>query len=203
MNLNATLLIDRAGLVGQDGTTHQGIFDESFLYTVPNTAICMASNPNQCKSLLRESFNNHGLFCIRFSKDVASECDKEEVIEFGKWKTELSGGKSAIVSVGPETEALKGLLGGKNVRLYNAIYQKPLDMDKVKELLSLDKVVIFDAYSTRNGFANALASKLSELGYKGELVIKTVPETFVHHASVKEQLVDLKLTPEDIIKEVA
>ena len=54
MNLNATILIDRAGLVGNDGDTHQGIYDEAFLYTIPNVTIAMASRSNEALSLMKE-----------------------------------------------------------------------------------------------------------------------------------------------------
>ena len=201
IGLNATFLIDRAGLVGQDGNSHQGIFDEAFLYTIPNTVICMASNPNQCASLLKESLNNHGVFCIRYSKDVTCECGEREELPFGKWKEELNpNSDTAIVSVGPETEKLRKLIKDKNVKLYNAVYQKPLDMERVNELLKLRKVIIFDPYGVEEGFPNALATALAKLGFKGELIIKAIPSKFIHHSTVKEQLEDLKITVDDIVK---
>lgn len=201
IGLNATFLIDRAGLVGQDGNSHQGIFDEAFLYTIPNTVICMASNPNQSASLLKESFNNHGVFCIRYSKDVTREYTKIEEVAFGKWKKELNpNSKVAVVSVGPETEKLKEIIKDKNVKLFNAIYQKPLDTDSIKELLKLNKVIIFDPYGVEEGFPSALATTLLKCDYKGKLIIKAIPSKFIQHSLVEEQLADLNITIEDVIK---
>ena len=198
--LNATLLIDRAGLVGNDGSSHQGIFDEAFLMSIPNTIIAMASNPGQSKSLLRESFNGHGVFALRYPKYECSEEYKEEQLPFGKWKLELSGKDTAIVGVGPEVEELKELLKGKGVTLVNAIYQKPLDSEWVDKLLSYKKVIIYDAYSVVGGFPQALAASLMSKGFKGEVVLKAIPDTFVKHASVKEQKVEFGLLSEDIVK---
>ena len=199
-NLNATLLIDRAGLVGNDGTSHQGIYDEAFLMSIPNTVIAMASNPGQSKSLLQESFNNHGVFALRYPKNECVEEFKEEQLPFGKWKLELSGKDTAVVGVGPEVEELKNLLKDKNVTLVNAIYQKPMDEEWVAKLLSYKKVIIYDAYSVVDGFPQALAASLAEHGYKGEIVIKAIPDVFVKHASVKEQKAEFGLLLEDIVK---
>ena len=198
--MNVTLLVDRAGLVGNDGSSHQGIYDESFLIGIPNTVIAMASNPGQVKSLLEESFNNHGVFAIRYSKNACGEMSEEEVLPFGKWKQELLGHKTVVVGVGPEVEQLKELLKDKDVTLVNAIYQKPLDMDWVGKLLGYDKVIIYDAYSVESGFPQYLASCLMTEGFKGKVIIKAIPDTFVRHASVMEQKAKFGLLPEDIVK---
>ena len=198
--LDATLLIDRAGLVGNDGTSHQGIYDEAFLMSIPNTVIAMASNPGQSKSLLKESFNGHGVFALRYPKYDCLEEYIEEELPFGKWKLELSGKDTAIVGVGPEVEELKELLKGKGVTLVNAIYQKPLDEEWVDKLLAYKKVIIYDAYSVIGGFPQFLAAALMSKGFKGEVILKAIPDTFVKHASVKEQKAEFGLLAEDIVK---
>lgn len=203
MNLNATLLIDRSGLVGEDGNTHQGIYDEAFLIATPNTVVTMASRPSEAFGLMKESMNNHGLFCIRFPRSrVSNENVAAEELPFGKWKKELSGGKTAIVSVGPSTVELEDILikNKKEVTLYNALYLKPMDSEVVdKELLSYSRIIIYDAYGIENGFAQQLAAYLvSKHQYKGEIIIKAIPDVFVEHASQKEQLSKFSLLPEQI-----
>ena len=200
-NKDSTFIVDRAGLVGNDGSSHQGIFDEYFLLGMPNTVVCMPSNIHQAKSLFNESYKGHGPFFIRCPREkIFVECAEEENLEFGKWKKELQGKKVAIVSVGPETELLKEIIRDKDVTLYNAIYQKPMDVEAVKDLLSYDKVIIYDAYAIENGFPEHLAASLIKQGYQGKLIIKAVPNTFVHHASVYEQKQEFALLPEDIAK---
>ena len=203
MNLNATLLIDRAGLVGEDGNTHQGIYDESYLLSVPNTVVAMASRQSEAYSLLKESFNNHGVFAIRYPRCRIEPSSQKEDVSFGKWKKELDGHKSAIVSVGPITLELKKLLleEKKNVALYNAIYLKPMDQEVIeKELLKFDRVIIYDAYGIENGFPSYLTSELVRLGYPGKIIIKSIPDVFVEHASQEEQLNQFALKPEEIVK---
>lgn len=203
MNLNATILIDRAGLVGEDGNTHQGIYDEPFLLATPNTVVTMASRESEAFALFKESFNNHGVFCIRYPRSKMLPTSQREELSFGKWKKELSGKDTAIVSVGPLTLDLKKLLeeNKKDVSLYNAIYMKPMDDEIIsKELVKYNRVIIYDAYSVENGFAQYLSVKLVTLGYKGEIIIKSIPDVFVDHASINEQLDEFHLQPEDILK---
>ena len=201
MNLNATLLIDRSGFVGEDGNTHQGIYDEAFLLSTPNTVVTMASRTSEAFVLMEESFKNHGLFCIRFPRSRVEPNQQSEPVPFGKWKKELDGSGTAIVSTGPVTVELKELLekSGKKVALYNAIYLKPMDEAVVDELVKYNKVIIYDAYGVENGFAQMLASRLSvEKNYKGQIIIKSIPDVFVEHASQKEQLEKFGLLPEQI-----
>lgn len=199
VGLNCTLLIDRAGLVGNDGKSHQGIYDEAFLITIPNTVIAMAATKGQARCLLKESLNGHGAFAIRFNKGAVLGEDKEECLPFGKWKEELSGKGTAVVAVGPEVEQLKVQLKDKGVTLVNAIYQKPLDEEWVKKLLDYKRVIIYDAYSVIDGFPRYLSSRLLECGFKGEVIIKAIPDTFVGHASVDEQKAEFGLLVKDIV----
>ena len=203
MNLDANILIDRAGLVGGDGDTHQGIYDEAFLFTIPNVVITMASRTNEAFSLVKESMCNHGVFAIRYPREYAYETkDPIKKIPFGSWKEELSGTDTAIVSTGPVTLALKDELKKhkKQVTLYNAIYLRPMDEEKVNSLLSYNKVIIYNPYATREGFSNSLASRLLELGYKGELHIVAIKDCFVKHATIEEQREELGVTISDVLK---
>lgn len=203
MNLNTTLLIDRAGLVGSDGDTHQGIYDEAFLYTIPNVTIAMASRASESKDLFKESLNNHGVFAIRLPReDVFTKNKVHETVKYGTWKQETIGNKGAIVSVGPMTLYLKKIIkeNSLDIALYNAIYQKPMDENKILELLNYPKIVIYNVYATKEGFANALAVKLLELGYKGKVIIKCVKTDFIKQGTIDEQRIDNHLSPEEIIE---
>ena len=192
MNFNCTVLIDRAGLVGNDGETHQGIYDEAFLYTIPNVTITMASRSSEALSLMKESLCGHGVFAIRYPREFFSaQTDEVKKIPYGSWKVELESKSKdvAIVSVGPITIELKKRLQelNKDAALYNAIYVRPMDDNKVNELLNFKRVIIYNAYATKEGFAQALESKLMSLGYKGEVILKTVPTEFVKQATIDEQ----------------
>ena len=200
MNADVTLLIDRSGLVGADGETHQGLYDESFLISTPNTVVAMASREEEASCLIQESLNHHGVFCIRYPRSSIIPNNKKDNLPFGKWKKELSGGDVAIVSVGPLTLDLKELLKEKEVSLYNAIYQKPLDEEMVRDAMKHSKIIIYDAYATVSGFATYLSEYLLTHGYKGEVIVKAVPDVFVSHATIEEQLKRYELLPENIVE---
>lgn len=204
MNFNMTILIDRAGLVGSDGDTHQGIYDEAFLYTIPNVTITMASRSNESLSLMKESLCGHGVFAIRYPRETFhNKVEEVKKIPYGTWKTEIENSEksTAIVSVGPITLKLKEKLEELKlpVSLYNAIYLKPFDQQKARELLSYRKVIIYNAYATKEGFANALEAYLLENGYQGQVVVKAVPTEFVKQATIDEQREEFGLRIDDII----
>ncbi len=192
MNFDCTILIDRAGLVGNDGETHQGIYDEAFLYTIPNVTIAMASRSNEALSLMKESLCNHGPFAIRYPREFFSvNTEGVKKIPYGSWKVELEGWSkdTAIISIGPVTVDLKKKIQelDKDVTLFNAIYIRPMDEAKILQLLNYKKVIIYNAYATKEGFANALESRLLALGYQGKVIAKTVPTEFVKQATIDEQ----------------
>ena len=204
MNFNMTILIDRAGLVGSDGDTHQGIYDEAFLYTIPNVTITMASRSNESLSLVKESLCGHGVFAIRYPRETFhNKVEEVKKIPYGTWKTEIEndGKSTAIVSVGPITLKLKEKLEELKlpVTLYNAIYLKPFDQQKAKELLSYKKVIIYNAYATKEGFANSLEAFLLENGYQGQVIVKAVPTEFVKQATIDEQREEFGLRIDEII----
>ena len=204
MNFDMTILIDRAGLVGSDGDTHQGIYDEAFLYTIPNVTIAMASKSNEALSLMKESLCHHGVFAIRYPREsFQNKVNEVKTIPYGTWKTEIdtTSKETAIVSVGPVTGKLKDKLleMKKDATLYNAIYVKPYDKAKVKELLKFKKVIIYNAYATKEGFANALLADLMEQSYSGKVIVRTVPSEFVKQATIEEQREEFGLRIDDII----
>ena len=204
MNFDMTILIDRAGLVGSDGETHQGVYDEAFLYTIPNVTITMASRSNEALSLMKESLCHHGVFAIRYPREkFQNKVDEVKKIPYGSWKMEIEAKSKevAIVSVGPVTLKLKEKLLSldKDVTLYNAIYVRPFDLKKADELLLYKKVIIYNAYATKEGFSNALESYLLSRKYHGEVISKTVPTAFVKQATIEEQREEFGLRIDDII----
>ena len=202
MNLDMTILIDRAGLVGSDGETHQGIYDEAFLYTIPNVTIAMASRASEALSLVKESLCHHGVFAIRYPREYfMNKEDGVQKIPYGSWKVELEGKDAAIISVGPMTLKLKAKLLElkKDVTLLNAVYLRPFDEAKLEGLLSYPKIIIYNAYATKEGFASAVKSYLLDHGYKGEVITKVVPTEFIRHETIEEQREEFGLTIDEVI----
>jgi len=204
---HATLLVDRAGLVGKDGETHQGIYDEAFLSTIPNVVITMPSTPEEASCLFNESLHNHGVFAIRYPRSKTLPISKEIAnIPYGTWPLLHAGmsEKLVVVGVGPLLRELEELIKQSNLdcAVYIALYIRPMDENAIQQLLKFKNIVIYDAYSTQGGLVSSLVVKLSSLGYKGSISAFCVPNEFVKQASIPEQLEKFGLLPEQILKEL-
>ena len=207
MNLSATFLIDRAGLVGADGETHQGIYDEAYLSTIPGTIIAMPSTIDEAKLLYDESFNNHGPFFIRLPRTLTTKQEgfNNVNVEFGKWiKVKEDSKDVVVIAVGPSLRELHALINNAHVKctLINAIYVNPIDKTMIDEILDAKKIVIYDPYSTRGGLVNNVMAYLLEKKFKGSISAYFVPNEFVRQGTVRQQLERYKLTPEDVLEEL-
>ena len=200
MNLNVTITIDRAGLVGADGETHQGIFDEAMLYTIPNTVITMPSNNEEAKILLNESLNNHGAFAIRFPKAKISSANNDALsFNFGEWlKVKDAKSDDVIVSFGPIINDLKEKIS--NVDIINAIYQKPILDDNIKRILNYKRIILYNPYGIIDGFINNFIEKLTLYNYRGVIKIVAIKQDFIKASSQIEQMVEMHVAIDDLIK---
>lgn len=207
MKISATFLVDRAGLVGADGETHQGIYDESYLASIPNVVVTMPSTIDEAKALYDESFNNHGPFFIRLPRTCVCKQENFNNIEttFGKWNILKNNSKELVViGVGPLLRSLEKLIDENNIKcmLINALYVNPIDKTMLDEVLGAKKIVIYDPYSTQGGLVNATMAYLLEKQFKGSISAYFVPNEFVKQGTIQEQLERYKITPEDVLKEL-
>ena len=208
MNTNVTFLVDRSGLVGADGETHQGIYDEFFLVNTPNCVVSMPSDAKEAKALFNESLQKHGPFFIRYPRSFLKKEEHIEDIklEFGKWiiKRESKKKDTLIISVGPITNDLVSLIDKEKLdyTVALALYINPLDEEFLKESLGYKRIAIYDAYATKGGFTSALLEKLNDLGYKGEVREFAIPKVFVAQASIDEQLESFGLLPKQILEQL-
>ncbi len=204
MNTNVTFLVDRSGLVGADGETHQGIYDESFLVNTPNCVIAMPSNASEAKAIFKESINKHGPFFVRYPRDFLKKEEAKDIeLPFGKWimKKESKAKDTLIISVGPITNKLVDEIEKAKLdySVVLASYINPLDEAFLKENLSYKRILIYDAYATIGGFANSVLVKLNNLGYKGKVIQKAIPNEFVKQATIDQQLESFGLLPKQIL----
>lgn len=207
MKQSATFLVDRAGLVGNDGETHQGIYDEAYLSSIPGTVITMASNIDEAKYLYDESFKKHGPFFIRLPRTLVNKQDGFNRVncEFGKWiKLSEDSKDLVVIGVGPLLRELELLIREHNIMctLINAIYVNPIDKSMLDAVLDAEKIVIYDPYSTRGGLVNSVMAYLLEKKFKGSISAYFVPNEFIKQGTIKQQLERFKITPEDVLKEL-
>ena len=198
MDTDVTMLIDRVGLPGQDGETHQGIFDVAYLNTIPNIAICMAKDQNQANDLFNFSLNYAHPLAIRYprGKTMLQEKIPAREVKLGEWCIENKGDDTVIITYGPIVNDVVDKFNKNTV--VNAIFQKPIDVGLLKTLLNKKQIVIYDMYGTEEGFASIVKEALNNLSYKGIVKSLTVPSSFIKHGSVDSQIKALHISLEDL-----
>ena len=198
MDTNVTMLVDRVGLPGKDGETHEGIFDVAYLNTIPNVAICMAKDQNQARDLFEFSSKYAHPLAIRYPRGKTIKQDNQgpKEIKLGEWCIENQGDDTAIITYGPIVDEVVNRF--KNNTVVNALFQKPIDIELLKSLLKMKQIAIYDVYGTEEGFASIVKDELNKLSYKGVIKCLCVPSAFIKHASVEEQITNLKISLDDL-----
>lgn len=208
MGANVTLLIDRAGFVEKNGPTHQGIYDEGFLRSIPGVTLGMASSPAEAEFLFDQSIKRGGVFGIRVPKETISakhEENLDQTISEDGLLTLRAGRHNglAIVSIGPIAREIGRLLEKENldVSLFCPLIYLPIPSKLLQSLLSFNHIIVHDAYSTRTGFVDSLLSSLLEAGFNGSVTVRAIPNAFINSPSKAEVLESNRLTASDIIEE--
>ena len=198
MDTGVTILIDRVGLPGQDGETHEGIFDVAYLNTIPNVSICMGKDAQDAYNLFDFSINYRHPLAIRYprGKLLKQELKEPRPLKLGEWCMENNGDDTVIITYGPITNDVVNNF--KEHTVVNALFQKPIDMELLKTLLDKKHFVIYDIYGTEEGFSSIVKEALNNLSYKGKVSSLTVPSSFIKHGSVSEQIEELHLTLNDL-----
>ena len=198
MNADVTMLIDRAGLPGNDGETHEGIFDVAFLRTMPNVSVAMAKNQKEAAALFKFSTEYHHPLAIRYPRGKTNKQDVSSIsdIKLGQWNVEKEGKDIAIVSYGPVVDEL--ITAFDKYTIVNAIFQNPIDLGALKSLLKYKTIIVYDIYGIEEGFAALVRESLDKLNYKGTFKVLAVPNVFIKHGSVAQQRESLHLSIDDL-----
>ena len=191
-NLHVIFAIDRAGIVGDDGETHQGIYDISYLAHIPNLTVMAPKNKTELESMLEYAVNLNGPVAIRYPRGEASEImiAAENPVECGKAEYIYEGEKIAIVSYGAmmdeAADVYFGLIEmGYNPTLINARFASPIDKDMIEDLAENYKYIFTmedNIYS--GGFGCLLSQRLCEYGLKGNTIFNfAFPDMYVEHGN--------------------
>ncbi|EDN7803035.1 1-deoxy-D-xylulose-5-phosphate synthase [Listeria monocytogenes] len=193
--LNVVIGIDRAGLVGADGETHQGIFDISFLNSIPNMTISMPKDEVEARQLMDTAFSyNDGPFAIRYPRGEATGVQVVEsntLIPIGQWETIIQPLDAVILTFGPTIElALKAAeqleIEGYRVGVINARYIKPLDEALLHKILK-QKIPILTVEESllKGGFGASVLEFIEANNYRDVIMHRIgLPDEFISHGSV-------------------
>lgn len=209
--LPVVFAIDRGGIAGADGSTHNGIYDISFLNAMPNMIISQPRNGHVLKELLESSFSWGHPAAIRYPNIATDDFDAPLMRrEAGKGEVLVKGEGLLLISLGHmNNTALKvrELLQpyGINATVMDPVFVKPLDADLICDLLlTHTHIVTIEEHSAVSGLGSILNHFLMSHGFNQVRVLNCgVPETFVEQGTHAELLNEIGLTPEKITQRIA
>jgi 1-deoxy-D-xylulose-5-phosphate synthase len=191
--LPVIFVLDRAGVVGEDGATHNGLFDLSYLRAIPNIIIMAPKDENELQHMLNTAFHYNGPVAIRYPRGEGYGVTLDEELkklEIGKAEVVLSGKDLAIVAVGPSVHfalAAAQMLREENIEagVINSRFVKPLDAELVCRLArEVGKIITVEENVLAGGFGSAVREVLGESGSQGVRVkCLGIHDTFVEHGS--------------------
>jgi len=208
-NLPVIFCIDRAGLVGEDGATHQGAYDMAYLRLIPNMIIFAPMNEIELSNILYTA--QLGLkhpIAIRYPRGRGNILDwKQEFkkIDIGKSQRESEGIKIAILSVGVIGEIVKEVVKRFEKDLishYNMRFVKPLDENTLKDiLLNFDKIITVEDGVLKGGFGSAILEFMNDNNFKNKQFIRLgIPDKFVEQGTIIEQFHQVGIDEKSIEK---
>lgn len=200
-NLPVVFAIDRAGIVGEDGETHQGVLDLSYLSLIPNMTILAPKQIEELPVMMKWALDQNRPVAIRYPRggNIYSNLSPINDIKYGKWEKIINGNKVAIISVGKMVQhsmiACEELnMEYINPTLISASFVKPLDVKMLKELVKDNYNIITVEDNVRNGgFGSYVLQELYSLGFKGEFKSLAYEDEFIPHGSVEELYVEYGL----------
>lgn len=191
--LPVTFAIDRAGIVGSDGETHQGVFDLSYLCTMPNMTVLAPKDGWELEAMLEYSVRQSMPIAVRYPRGKVSEELKkfQTPIEYGKSEILFKESDIVLLAVGSMVEtacAVREKLknNGKNVSVVNVRFVKPIDTECLKELTKQHSLfVTLEENVARGGFGERVDAYLQKIGKNHIKVINcSVKDEFVQHGNV-------------------
>jgi len=208
-NLHVIFAVDRAGIVGADGETHQGLFDISFLW-LPNMTILAPANGQELTDMLRFALFHKAPTAIRYPRGSVPDilADRREPIKYGKSDVIHKGEGFAILAVGSMMEQAHQVFErmrslGHNPGLINARFVKPMDMDMLKSLTHYKHVFVLEEHVLSGGYGSNLLSAINaeQIDIRNVHCF-TLPNLFVEQGNRKEILEQYDLDVESVVSRI-
>ncbi len=197
--------IDRAGIVGADGPTHQGAFDISFLRCIPNLIIMTPSDENECRQMLYTGYKCGQPAAVRYPRGNAVGVELQPLAELplGKSIERRKGSKIAILNFGTLLPQVQEVADKLDATVIDMRFVKPLDTAKLDELVrDHDVLVTVEENAIRGGAGSAVGEYLFEKQYMVKLLNLGLPDFFVPQGSQCEMLAELKLDAKGIEEQI-
>ena len=208
--LPVVFAIDRAGLVGADGETHQGIFDISYLRSIPNMTVMAPKNAKELAEMLHFALRFQGPIAIRYPRGTAYQgfSEKQEPIEYGKAEILIEEpGEIALLALGSMVSTGEHIVEkmakkGVKLSLVNARFAKPIDTDILDSLAEKGyrKILTLEEGVRSGGYGEAVLSYME--AHHKEIVVEniTLPDAYVEHGDISTLRKMLKIDSDSIIE---
>lgn len=213
-NLKVIMCLDRAGLVGEDGPTHHGVFDMAYLKPIPNLVISAPRTEHDLRNLMHTAvYNNDGPFVIRYPRgqgEIVDWKNEPEILQIGKGKKLKDGKSIALVSIGTlgndASRAIERAEAEHNISVahFDLIFLKPLDSELLKEVAeSFDYIITLESGVINGGMGSSVLEFLSDNGYNNKQVFRMgIKDKFVTHGAIKELHTLVKIDENSIYEKI-
>jgi 1-deoxy-D-xylulose-5-phosphate synthase len=209
--LPVILALDRAGLVGEDGPTHHGVFDLTYLRHIPGLAVMAPKDLSELAAMLKTAVELEGPSAMRYPRGEGTNPPEGDpaAIPLGKAELLREGDSVAVVALGtmvaPALGAARALSEqGMEAAVVNARFAKPLDVELIGELArTCGRVVTVEENTVAGGFGSAVAEMLHEQRIAAPVLCLGIPDGFVDHGSREGLLEGIGLDAESIARKIA
>jgi 1-deoxy-D-xylulose-5-phosphate synthase len=211
-NLGVTVCIDRAGLVGDDGKTHQGVFDISYTRVIPNMTVAAPKDENELQHMLATAIGSGRPFAVRYPRGLALGVELDpilktmtagrgEVLREGRDLNLFAYGSMVSIAMQAAQELEKR---GVSCGVANARFAKPLDMDLLRRLVSeTPKLLTLEEHLEIGGFGAGVLEAFHDAGLPTEGVkVHAIADQFIEHSPQAQQRHNLKLDVEGVVEKV-
>ncbi|WP_027480486.1 1-deoxy-D-xylulose-5-phosphate synthase [Deinococcus pimensis] len=188
-DLPVIFAVDRGGVVGADGATHNGVFDLSFLRSIPNVSVALPRDARELRGMLKAAMKRGGPVAIRYPRGNTERVPEGTWpdMEWGTWERVRDGDDVVILAGGKALEyaesAARDLPG---VGVVNARFVKPLDLAMLRDVAGKARAIVTVEDNTRvGGFGSAVLEALADLGVRTPVRVLGIPDEFQEHASVE------------------
>ncbi|PRM46732.1 1-deoxy-D-xylulose-5-phosphate synthase [Haemophilus influenzae] len=204
-NLPVLFAIDRAGIVGADGATHQGAFDLSFMRCIPNMIIMTPSDENECRQMLYTGYQCGKPAAVRYPRGnaVGVKLTPLEMLPIGKSRLIREGQKIAILNFGTLLPSALEASEKLNATVVDMRFVKPIDIEMINMLAQThDYLVTLEENAIQGGVGSAVSEVLNSSGKSTALLQLGLPDYFIPQATQQEALEDLGLDTKGIEEKI-
>lgn len=209
-NLPVIFALDRAGLVGSDGETHQGIFDISYLSSIPNMTIMAPKNRLELRDMMQFAVEYHAPIAIRYPRGTAFDGLKEcrQPVKLGKSETIHEGKEIAVLALGSMVQTAEQvreqlLEQGYDITLVNARFAMPFDKERIKELAQTHKLLVTMEENVKSGgFGEHVAAYLKQEDIATRMLMISIPDAYVEHGNVEKLKQELRIDVSSVTERI-